>query len=129
MWEQLLKAKKLPSRYYILGHEIDRYKMRLSARDNINLAKKIIEKLHDKLNPNSTRLGVNHTLAFFMPSYFGEYRIIFHLWSLDEKYLEVDVININDTKLASKLARTFSDRHGLKDLIKEFIGIDVNFVA
>ena len=26
----------------------------------------------------------------------------------------------------SKLARTFSDKHGLKDLIKEFIGVDVS---
>jgi len=55
---------------------------------------------------------------------------IFHFARADllfiKKYLEVDVQNINDTKLASKLARTFSDKHGLKDLIKEFIGIDVN---
>ena len=55
---------------------------------------------------------------------------IFHFARADllfiKKYLEVDVININDTKLASKLARTFSDKHGLKDLIKEFIGIDVS---
>ena len=26
----------------------------------------------------------------------------------------------------SKLARTFSDKHGLKDLIKEFVGIDIS---
>ena len=55
---------------------------------------------------------------------------LFHFARADllfiKKYLEVDVININDTKLASKLARTFSDKHGLKDLIKEFIGIDVS---
>ena len=43
-----------------------------------------------------------------------------------KKYLEVDVENINCSKIASKLARTFSDKHGLKDLIKEFIGIDVS---
>ncbi len=34
--------------------------------------------------------------------------------------------NINDTKIASKLARSYSDKHGLKDLIKEFVGIDVS---
>ena len=55
---------------------------------------------------------------------------IFHYARADllfiKKYLDIDVININDTKLASKLARTFSDKHGLKDLIKEFIGIDVS---
>ena len=26
----------------------------------------------------------------------------------------------------SKLARSYSDKHGLKDLIKEFIGVDIN---
>ena len=41
-------------------------------------------------------------------------------------YLKVDVENVNCTKLCSRLARTFSDRHGLKDLIKEIIGIDVS---
>ena len=55
---------------------------------------------------------------------------IFHFARADllfiKKYLQIDVQNINDTKLASRLARTFSDKHGLKDLIKEFIGIDVS---
>ena len=55
---------------------------------------------------------------------------IFHFARADmlfiKKYLEVDVENINCSKIASKLARTFSDKHGLKDLIKEFIGIDVS---
>tara|TARA_B100000427_G_scaffold307910_1_gene295752 strand:+ start:475 stop:1086 length:612 start_codon:yes stop_codon:yes gene_type:complete len=55
---------------------------------------------------------------------------IFHFARADllfiKKYLQIDVQNINDTKLASRLARTFSDKHGLKDLIKEFIGIDIS---
>ena len=55
---------------------------------------------------------------------------IFHFARADmlfiKKYLKVDVQNIDCSKIASKLARTFSDKHGLKDLIKEFIGIDVN---
>ena len=34
--------------------------------------------------------------------------------------------NIDDTKIASKIGRSYTDKHGLKDLIKEFIGIDVN---
>ena len=41
-------------------------------------------------------------------------------------YLKVDVENIEDTKIQSKLARGYSDKHGLKDLIKEFIGKDIN---
>ncbi|MGL5116864.1 MAG: ribonuclease D [Beijerinckiaceae bacterium] len=30
------------------------------------------------------------------------------------------------TKIASKLARTFTDRHGLKDLVKELLGVDLS---
>ena len=34
--------------------------------------------------------------------------------------------NLEDTKIQSKLVRKYSDKHGLKDLIKEFVGIDIN---
>jgi ribonuclease D len=30
------------------------------------------------------------------------------------------------TKVASKLARTYTDRHGLKDLVRELLGIDLS---
>ena len=43
-----------------------------------------------------------------------------------KKYLKTDVKNISCTKIMSKIARSYSDKHGLKDLIKEFIGIDVS---
>ena len=49
---------------------------------------------------------------------------IFHYARTDllfiKKYLKIDVNNINCTKIMSKLARSYSDKHGLKDLIKEF---------
>ena len=32
----------------------------------------------------------------------------------------------NDTKLQSKLIRKYTDKHGLKDLVKEFIGVDIS---
>ena len=55
---------------------------------------------------------------------------IFHFARADlsfiKKYLKIELDNINDTKIASKLARSYSDKHGLKDLIKEFVGIDVS---
>tara|TARA_B100000945_G_C20134083_1_gene480817 strand:+ start:78 stop:686 length:609 start_codon:yes stop_codon:yes gene_type:complete len=55
---------------------------------------------------------------------------IFHFARADmlfiKKYLEVDVKNVSCTKIMSKIARSYSDKHGLKDLIKEFIGIDVS---
>ena len=55
---------------------------------------------------------------------------LFHFARADllfiKKYLEVDVENVNCTKIMSKIARSYSDKHGLKDLIKEFIGIDIS---
>ena len=55
---------------------------------------------------------------------------IFHYARSDlvfiKKYLKVDVDNIEDTKLQSKLIRKYSDKHGLKDLVKEFIGVDIS---
>jgi len=41
-------------------------------------------------------------------------------------YLKTDVINVECTKIQSKIARTFSDNHSLKTLIKEFINIDIS---
>ena len=55
---------------------------------------------------------------------------IFHYARADllfiKKYLNINVSNITCTKIMSKIARSYSDKHGLKDLIKEFVGIDVN---
>ena len=55
---------------------------------------------------------------------------IFHFARADmtfiKKYLKVDIENVSCTKIMSKIARSYSDKHGLKDLIKEFIGIDIN---
>ena len=54
---------------------------------------------------------------------------IFHFARADltfiSYHLKINVQNINCTKIKSKLARTYTDRHSLKDLIKEFVGIDV----
>ena len=38
-------------------------------------------------------------------------------------YLKTETNNILDTKIASKLARSYSDNHSLKSLIKEFTNI------
>ena len=55
---------------------------------------------------------------------------IFHYGRADiahiKYYLKTDTNNILDTKIASKLARSYSDSHSLKTLIKEFINIDIN---
>lgn len=55
---------------------------------------------------------------------------IFHYARFDvaviKYYLGVDVTPIYCTKIASKLTRTYTDRHGLKDLVKELLGIELN---
>ena len=55
---------------------------------------------------------------------------IFHYGRADlahiKYYLKADTRNILDTKIASKLARSYSDSHSLKTLIKEFINIDIS---
>ena len=40
--------------------------------------------------------------------------------------LEINTNNIFCTKIASKLARTYTNKHGLKDLIGELIGIELD---
>ena len=55
---------------------------------------------------------------------------IFHYGRADiahiKYYLKTETNNILDTKIASKLARSYSDVHSLKHLIKEFINIDIS---
>ena len=55
---------------------------------------------------------------------------IFHFARFDlaiiKKFLDVSCENIFCTKIASKLVRTYTDKHGLKDLCKELLGIDLN---
>ena len=55
---------------------------------------------------------------------------IFHYGRADmahiKYYLKTETNNILDTKIASKLARSYSDNHSLKALIKEFIKIDIS---
>ena len=55
---------------------------------------------------------------------------IFHYGRADmahiKYYLKTETNNILDTKNASKLARSYSDSHSLKTLIKEFINIDIS---
>ena len=55
---------------------------------------------------------------------------IFHYSRADlahiKYYLKTDVNNILDTKICSKLSRSYSDNHSLKTLIKEFINIDIS---
>ena len=41
-------------------------------------------------------------------------------------YLKADINNIYCTKIASKIGRTYTDKHGLKDLCKELLDIELS---
>ena len=76
----------------------------------------------DRINynaPNLTRLLSDKTVTK-----------IFHYGRADiahiKYYLKTETNNILDTKIASKLARSYSDNHSLKTLIKEFLNIDIS---
>ncbi len=55
---------------------------------------------------------------------------IFHFARFDlaiiQKYLNLQLSNVFCTKVASKLTRTFTDSHGLKELCSEFLDVKLN---
>jgi ribonuclease D len=55
---------------------------------------------------------------------------IFHFARFDiavlEKYLGVAATPVYCTKIASRLVRTYTDRHGLKDLCAELLGVELS---
>ena len=55
---------------------------------------------------------------------------IFHFARFDvaviKHYLDIDCAPIYCTKIASKLARTYTDKHGLKDICKELLGVELS---
>jgi ribonuclease D len=55
---------------------------------------------------------------------------IFHYARFDiavlQKYLGVETAPLYCTKIASKLVRTYTDRHGLKDLAGELLGVEIS---
>ena len=55
---------------------------------------------------------------------------IFHYARFDmaalKHALKIDVKNVYCTKIASKIARTYTNNHGLKDLCKELLGVEIS---
>ncbi|MGD1876483.1 MAG: ribonuclease D [Kiloniellaceae bacterium] len=55
---------------------------------------------------------------------------LFHFARFDlaaiRRYLGVDCTPVYCTKIASKLIRTYTDRHGLKDLCRELLGVELS---
>ncbi|MCI5059966.1 MAG: ribonuclease D [Alphaproteobacteria bacterium] len=101
------------------------------------------------LDPNRDRLclvqlsggdGTAHIVQFSKGSYeapnlkklMSDEKVtkIFHFARFDvavmKAYLEVDCTPVYCTKIASKLCRTYTDRHGLKDICRELLGVNLD---
>lgn len=69
--------------------------------------------------PNLTRLLTDPaTLKLF---HFARFDV-----AVMRAFLGVETAPIYCTKIASKLVRTFTDRHGLKQLLQELVGVDIS---
>ena len=69
--------------------------------------------------PNLTRVLTDPKILKIF--HFGRFDIaMFHL------HLGVMTAPVYCTKIASKLARTYTDRHGLKDVCRELLGVDIS---
>ena len=78
------------------------------------------------------QLGAGNYAAPNLKALLGDSSVtkIFHFARFDiavlRRYLDVTCRPIYCTKVASKLARTYTDRHGLKDLCAELLGVDMS---
>jgi len=68
--------------------------------------------------PNLARLMADPDVVKLM--HFARFDV-----AIIQKALGVTVAPIRCTKIAAKLVRTFTDRHGLKDLCRELLGVEI----
>ena len=118
--DQINFSDKIAIDCEFMGLNVERDRLCLVQISNGNNDAHIIQLDKEKYNaPNLKKLLIDRNI-----------NKIFHYARSDllfiKKYLNVDVENVNCTKIMSKIARSYSDKHGLKDLIKEFIGLDVS---
>ena len=69
--------------------------------------------------PNLKKLMSDANVVKLM--HFGRFDV-----AVMQHYLNIVVGPVKCTKIAAKLVRTFTDRHGLKDLCKELLGVELS---
>ena len=117
--DQLILSDKISVDCEFMGLNVERDKLCLVQISTGNNDAHIIKLNRDTYNaPNLKKILIDKKV-----------NKIFHFARADllfiKKYLELEVENINCTKVM-KIARSYSDKHGLKDLIKEFTGNDIS---
>ena len=118
--DQLILSDKISVDCEFMGLNVERDKLCLVQISTGNNDAHIIKLNRDTYNaPNLKKILIDKKV-----------NKIFHFARADllfiKKYLKLEVENINCTKVMSKIARSYSDKHGLKDLIKEFTGNDIS---
>jgi len=96
--------------------------VQLSAGDgHAHLVQLIPERLggHGYDAPNLARLMADPAVVKLM--HFARFDV-----AMLQKALGIAVAPVRCTKIAARLVRTFTDRHGLKDLCKDLLGIDLS---
>lgn len=74
---------------------------------------------HDYDAPNLVKLLTDPTITKLF--HYGRFDI-----AMFDKYLGVLTAPVFCTKIASKLTRTYTDRHGLRDLCRELLGVEIS---
>lgn len=118
--DQMQFSNKIAIDCEFMGLNVERDRLCLVQISSGKNDAHIIQLNKDKYNaPNLKKLLTNKDI-----------NKIFHFARADllfiKKYLNIEVNNINCTKIMSKIARSYSEKHGLKDLVKEFIGLDIS---
>ena len=118
--DELLLSDKIAVDCEFMGLNVERDNLCLVQISNGNSDAHIVKLNRENYNsPNLKKILQDESI-----------NKIFHYARADllfiKKYLGINVKNINCTKIMSKLARSYSDKHGLKELIKEFVGLDIS---
>jgi ribonuclease D len=91
--------------------------VQLSAGDGVCHAVQFAPNVYDAPNLKTILTDPSITKLF----HFARFDI-----AMFERYLGVTTAPLYCTKIASKLVRTYTDKHGLKDLVKELLGVDLS---
>ena len=118
--DQINLSDKIAIDCEFMGLNVERDRLCLVQISTGNNDAHIIQLNKDKYNaPNLKNLLTDKNVTKLF--HFARADLLFI-----KKYLNVDVENVTCTKIMSKIARSYTDKHGLKDLIKEFIGVDIS---
>jgi ribonuclease D len=79
----------------------------------------LVQFAHEYHAPNLVRLLADPAVTKLF--HYGRFDI-----AMFEKHLGVLTAPVYCTKIASKLTRTFTDRHGLRDLCRELLGVEIS---